>query len=94
MADRENSDRVHHFVTDIFNNVCNCEQSSKLHAIKMVCNHQYACAEGHINHLEYLQQGLTRIIKDYRNCKHSIQSLAQRTRPGGIREAIKLILIN
>ena len=28
------------------------------------------------------------------NCKHSIQSLAQMKRPGGMREAIKLILIN
>ena len=33
------------------------------------------------------------INKDYQNCKHSIQSLAHRTRPGGMREAIKLILI-
>ena len=39
MADGENSDRVHHVVTDIVNNVCNCEQSNKLHAIKMVSNH-------------------------------------------------------
>ena len=37
MADRENSDRVHHFVTDILNNVCNCEQANKLHPIKYAC---------------------------------------------------------
>ena len=39
MADRENSNRMHHFVTDIFNNVCNSGQSNNPHAIKMVPNH-------------------------------------------------------
>ena len=28
------------------------------------------------------------VNKDLQNCKHSIQSLAHRTRPGGMREAI------
>ena len=31
------------------------------------------------------------VNKDLQNCKHSIQSLAHRTKPGGMREAIKLI---
>ena len=34
------------------------------------------------------------VNKDYQNCKHSIQSLAHRTRPGGMREAIKLTRMN
>ena len=31
------SERVYHFVTDILNNVCNCEQANKLHPIKYAC---------------------------------------------------------